>query len=113
MKNKLESLESLLKFRTEEEKIKFSELLLFLKEYKNEKELIKKLGLIYDLVDNAAEPKDRIKIVEFLLSNFNDIDFHLSEIKTVLVISKPFKDNEKLKELRESLVETYNKKKEL
>ena len=110
MKNKLESL---LKFRTEDEKIKFSELLLFLKKYKEEKELIKKLGLIYDLVDNADTPKDIIKIIEFLLSNFNDIDFHLSEIKTVLVISKPFKDNKDIKELREQLVETYNKKLEL
>ena len=85
----------------------------FKTEYNNEPDLLKKLGLIYDLVDNADTPQDRLKIIEFLLSNFNDIDFHLSEIKTVLVISKPFKDNEKLKELREALVETYNKKKEL
>ncbi len=107
----MKNIEALLKFRTEDEKIKFSELLHFLKEYNNEKDLLKKLGLIYDLVDNADSPKDRIKIIEFLLSNFNDIDFHLSEIKTVLVISKPFKDNKEIKELREQLVETYNIKK--
>lgn len=57
-------LESLLKFRTEDEKINFSELLLFLKKYKDEKDLIKKLGLIYDLFDEST---DKIKTLDFFI----------------------------------------------
>ena len=39
--------------------------------------------------------------------------FHLSEIKTVLVISKPFKSNEYIDDFRKELVDTYNEKKSL
>jgi hypothetical protein len=41
------------------------------------------------------------------MEHFNDVKFHLSEIKTILIISKPLIDNE----LRKKLIETYNKKK--
>ncbi len=46
-----------------------------------------------------------------LLKAFNNKYFHLSEIKTILIISKPFKQHDIIKEARETLLETYKKMK--
>lgn len=81
----------------------------FLESYNKESDLVKKLTLMYDLIDDTIY-KD--EMVLQLIEYFNDAKFHLSEIKTALVISKPFKSNEYINEFREELVETYNKKKD-
>ena len=76
----------------------------FLNVYSKESDLVKKLTLIYDFIDNTIYKED---MVILLMEHFNDVKFHLSEIKTILIISKPLIDNE----LRKKLIETYNKKK--
>lgn len=80
----------------------------FVKLYSEENDLLKKLNLIYELFDNST---NKIDCINFLLKQFNSYFYHLSEIKTVLVISKQFEDYDSVKEHREALVKIYNKKK--
>ena len=82
----------------------------FLESYNKESDLVKKLTLMYDLFDDTIYKED---VVLQLIEYFNDMKFHLSEIKTVLVISNPFKSNEYIDDFRKELVDTYNEKKNL
>lgn len=83
----------------------------YIDKYNNELDLIKKLSITYDFIDKMFDENTEkgLSILKILLSSFNDINLHLSEIKTLLVISKPYKDNPKLKVIRENLLETYTK----
>lgn len=82
----------------------------FLNEYNNEKDLIEKLSLIHDFIDEVFKNNsDKFVILKTLLIAFNNKIFHLSELKTLLVISKPFKENNIIKKPRKELFETYSK----
>lgn len=88
-----------------------SELKNFISFYEKEEDLIEKLTTIHDFVDNVFLKKENAhEILKTLLIIFNDLNFKLSEIKTLLVISKPFKNHELIKEVRENLINTYNMK---
>ena len=86
----------------------------FTSKYMLEIDIVKRCTMIHDFFDEVCENrKQQIEeILVFLLSAFNSDIYHLSEIKTVLVISKPFRELQSIKNLREKLLETYNKKKD-
>ncbi len=80
----------------------------FFREYYDEDDLVKRLGKIHDLIDDAfAKSKNGEDILETLLVCFNNKNFHLSEIKTLLVISKFNLANNEIKRARNNLLETY------
>lgn len=80
--------------------------------YMIEDDLVEQLTLTYDLIDEAFEEnkEEGFQILRVLLIAFNDKNFHLSELKTLLVISAPFKKLELIKDVRMALLETYEKK---
>lgn len=79
----------------------------FLDSYNKESDLVNKLTLIHNFVDDTIYKED---VIIQLLEHFNDANFHLSEIKTVLLVSKPYKNNKEIKVYRKELLETYNNK---
>jgi len=85
----------------------------YLKKYNKEENLVDKLSMTYQFVDEVFEhSKDNAhQVLKELLTTFNDKNFHLSELKTLLVISKPFKEHETIKDARAALLETYQNKK--
>ncbi|MCJ8163803.1 hypothetical protein MKJ04_03050 [Pontibacter sp. E15-1] len=84
---------------------------LYLDLYYKEQDIISKLTRTYDFVDKMfAESEEGKLTVLYLLLGFNDLKFHLSEIKTALVISKPFRNDNLMENARRSLLETYNSK---
>lgn len=82
----------------------------FLKDYNKEDDLIEKLTITHDFIDEQfhSNPK-KFEILNTLLVAFNSENFHLSELKTFLIISKPFKTHNLIKDNRSRLLETYNK----
>lgn len=84
----------------------------YLSNYNKEEVLVDKLSITYKFVDEIFEHLNgnAHEVLKKLLIGFNDKNFHLSEIKTLLVISKPFKEHETIKEVRAALLETYQKK---
>lgn len=83
----------------------------YINSYYKENDLVKKLTITHDFIDAVfKKPEDGFKILYYLLIAFNNKNFHLSELKTLLVISKPFKDNETLREVRSQLLATYEDK---
>ena len=83
----------------------------FVSAYNGEEELIERLGNMHDFIDETfASTGIGHRILKKLLLGFNNKRFHLSEIKTLLVISKPFKEHELIRQPRHSLLETYNAK---
>ena len=83
----------------------------YLNSYNKENELIKKLTLTHDFIHDMFDEKLGHKILNYLLLAFNDKNFHLSELKTLLVISKPFKDMKEIDKARSALQKTYEEKK--
>ena len=85
----------------------------FIKSYYEKDNLVDKLTVIHDFVDESFEnSRNGHTILKYLLIAFNDKNFHLSELKTLLIISKPFKEHRDLKDLRKELLETYQNKKD-
>lgn len=83
----------------------------FLKLYNKEENILNKLTITHDYIDDMFENSDRgHEFLKCLLLAFNDNVFNLSEIKTLLVISKPFKEHKDIKYARKELLETYEKK---
>ena len=84
----------------------------FLEKYNTETDIVQKLTLMYDFIDNSFEKsaEDTKVIINQLLVIFNDPTRHLSELKTALLISKPFKEDPIIKENRMKLLKTYNEK---
>jgi len=77
----------------------------FLKNYYCEENLIKRLETIYDFIDNSEEKE---KYIELLLKAFKSPVFNVSEIKTILVISKSFQEkNESIRINRAELLKIY------
>lgn len=80
--------------------------------YDKEPDIMKRLQLIYDFVDllNLSTHTGK-QILNYLIVFFNNDRFSLSEIKTVLVISKPFINDPVISGNRVLLLNTYNRKK--
>lgn len=79
--------------------------------YNREKDLIKQLKILYQSVDEIfGSTKYGFQVLKCLLTAFNFNDFHQSEIKTLLVISAPFKNHELIIEARKALLYTYETK---
>ncbi len=71
--------------------------------------LVGKLEFIHDFVyDLMSNQMNGLSILKILLVSFCDEKFHLSELKTLLIISKPFKDDELIAHARKLLLETYS-----
>lgn len=83
----------------------------YLNLYNRESELVRKLTITHDFINEMFKIKLGQKIVYLLLLAFNDNNFHLSEIKTMLVISKPFQDTKEIGDARNALNDTYLEKK--
>lgn len=86
---------------------------IFTEKYNEIEDLVEKLTFIHNFVYDTFKYNlnEGIILLKNLILNFNDENLHLSEIKTVLVISKPFKNNKEIKKERIKLLETYKKKK--
>lgn len=80
--------------------------------YNKEDDLIKKLTTTYDFIDKMFAEKKGHRALYSLLLAFNDKHFHLSELKTILLISKSFTEFSDIREVRDILKITYNDKKE-
>ncbi|MDR6761854.1 hypothetical protein J2Y38_002063 [Flavobacterium sp. 2755] len=77
----------------------------FLVNYYQPEDLIDRLEIIYDFIDNSDK---RERNIELLLKAFNSNVFNVSEIKTILVISKSFQvKNECIKKNRDELLKLY------
>lgn len=77
----------------------------FLLNYYQKEELITRLETIYDFIDNSEEKE---KNIDLLLKAFKSTVFNISEIKTILVISKSFQEkNENIRENRIELLKVY------
>lgn len=83
----------------------------FVEIYNSNDELVARLSKTHDYVDDQfKKPNLGHKIIQALLLGFNDKRFHLSEIKTLLVISKPFIEHDLIRGPRAAMLETYNAK---
>lgn len=82
----------------------------FLQQY-YELDLVDRLVSVHKFIDRTlSKDKERgLKLLCLLLKAFNYKDFHSSELKTLLIISKPFKNKPEFID-RENLLATYNKK---
>ena len=76
----------------------------FLRRYYTTQDLIKRLEIIYEFID-ISETKE--KYIELLLKAFKSNVFNVSEIKTILVISKSFQENENIRKNRNELLIVY------
>lgn len=83
-------------------------LLLFCESYNAEKDLVQRLGLIYDFFDEAKEDLPPARVVLSLCQLFTNEGLHQSEMKTVLVISKGMKDHPVVKDARQELLQLYD-----
>ena len=78
----------------------------FLRNYNSINDLVDKLEIIYDFVNNSEKKE---KYIELLLRAFKSPVFDISEIKTVLVISKSFQEkNENIRKNRAELLKVYD-----
>jgi len=83
----------------------------YLNSYNKENELLRKLRLTHEFIDKMFNENKGHKILFYLLLAFNDKHFHLSELKTLLVISKSFREEDDIEKVRKALLETYEEKK--
>ncbi len=88
----------------------FNHLSEFLRNYNRISDLISKLDYFYDFVFELSKNNEiLIGFLKYTLIGFNSNEFHPSELKTVLVLSKSFKDIPFIENERRSLLDTYNK----
>lgn len=86
-------------------------LLPFLRDYNRKNDLISKLDLIHDYTFKIAPNKNSLlNFLKILCIGFSSPNFHQSEIKTVLILTKPFKENQFLSRERSKLLDFYNNK---
>lgn len=77
----------------------------FLINYYQTQDLIGRLESIYDFIDSSGEKE---KYIELFLKAFKSNIFNVSEIKTILVISKSFQEkNENIRKNRAELLKFY------
>lgn len=79
--------------------------------YNSEKNLIKKLELTYDLIDSIDSIDEKLIVMNKLLKSFNHSKFNISELKTILVITKDLKNHILIESERNEILLKYNKKK--
>lgn len=80
----------------------------FIDQYNAEEEIVEKLTSLHQFIDMSfEEPETGFEVLKSLMIGFNDRNLHLSELKTLLVISKPFKDVNAIKDVRQTLFDTY------
>jgi hypothetical protein len=83
----------------------------FVERYNAYDEIVEGLGYIHIFMEEQLENLQRgLSVLRSLLLAFNDQRFHLSEIKTLLVISKPFAERAEVQAERAALWETYHRK---
>jgi hypothetical protein len=81
----------------------------FVDGYNSHEDILDRLDHTHDFVDSVFENTDSgHRILRTLLIGFKDERFQLSEIKTLLVISKPFLEHEIIREPRQDLLDLYN-----
>jgi hypothetical protein len=82
-----------------------------IEEYESmEARLADRLGVLYDCIDDLFENKDEsvFQVIKELVEYFSYPEKHPSEMKTMLIISKPFKDRELISDSRLKLLEIYD-----
>lgn len=80
----------------------------FFNQYYTFEDIVEKLEYLHDFFYDQLKNKIKgIELLRDLLVAFNNENFHISELKTLLIISKPFKESELIKDVRISLLETY------
>lgn len=77
------------------------------------KSFVQQLGFIYTFMDfviafTDETPIHRIEILNLLMNAFNDKDLHLSEVKTMLLVSNGFVENPIIAKSRLKLADIYN-----
>lgn len=89
----------------------YEELNSFLSKYNNEENISSKLKEIYYLVRNSLnfEESYSVMIINILLIAFRSNGFHPSELKTVLIVSKPFEKYPIIAENRTLLADELEK----
>ncbi len=80
----------------------------FLESYNAENELVTKLKMMYRRAVDSDREEWRM-ILKYLLVGFDHSNFHQSEMKTLLVLSKTFKEDPSIGPLRSNLLESYQK----
>lgn len=80
----------------------------FFQAYYIKEDIVDRLEYLHEFIyENIKNNINGIDILSILLNVFNTDNLHLSELKTLLVISKPFKNNSIIERERMLLVETY------
>lgn len=81
----------------------------FLREYNKISDLISKLDLIHKYTFKISDNKDLLlKFLKILCIGFTSKNFHQSELKTILILTKSFKEAPVIKIERSKLLEMYN-----
>lgn len=85
----------------------------FLSNYYEEDNLVERLLLVHNLIDDSFEenPQNALDDLKYIVQAFNDKELHLSEIKTALILSKPYREVKHIRDYRQKLLETYKRKK--
>lgn len=83
----------------------------FMEDYYNIDNLLDKLRAIYSFAKHHEDKETYLKALKDLILEFSNDSFHLSEIKTVLVITMPFSKVSYLSNERKTLVNIYVNKK--
>lgn len=90
-----------------------SEFSAYFDKYNSETDLVTKLGFTHDFVDELFENSGLAHLaLATLLQTFNDKALHLSELKTMLVASKPLKAHPIIQKSRIALLATYESMRE-
>lgn len=81
----------------------------FLREYKAEPDLVEQLGLMYKYTDDAFDVNKSVGFIRVnqLLVHFGHIDSDQNELKTLMLISRRFKNREDTKKNRKKLMAAY------
>ena len=79
----------------------------FFEEYNNKNSIIRKLTYIYDFTD-GFRGKERIEILTILLNKFDNGDSNMSELKTLLIITRPLQNNTMILNSRIPILDRLN-----
>lgn len=97
---------------------KYKELLnRFLEKYFSFDNFLEQLMYIYTFKGELlVSPQDKniefLNVFNSICEGFSNKNVHLSELKTFLIVTRPFKGNLILKKSRETLLDVYNTKKQ-
>ena len=71
-------------------------------------DLLNRLRMIYKFIDGAETPEIRINQMRELLMAFDDDKYLMSELKTLLIISKDMQSNILISHPRTTILNRYN-----